>query len=837
VERPSAARFAPENVIIDVLTLPTRLLLACLLLAPCTSGADPAPFDLVGPRLQVTVQHAGQSLPITRVRALAVGDRLQLRAELPSSQSAHYLLVAAFLRGPTNPPPTNWFVRCETWTRSCQQDGISVTVPDGALQLLVFFAPETGGDFKTLVDAVQGRPGSFVRAAQELHQAALDRLRLEQYLNALHVLGETDPGQVKEAAPLLARSLAITVDEKCLDRIPALQAPCLMRRQESLILNDGHSDSVVATLTSGPASDLAMQAGNTAVMNSGAYVPYIGSILDIARLMDGFHTARYQYIPALTMQDGDGLVLMLNTPPSFHKPQSVLVTALAPVDKPVLPMLHAVDSKGEYCARRNPLVLPVEGEPIVFATGYAHDTFLAVTARDGKVVELPAHADARVGGYVVDTAKLEGTALDPRTRATLHGQWGFTAFDGPVFTLIDPGVTPWSLAPGDSNVVVAGRDDTLRLQSDGASCVTDVQLTDSSGVPQKTTWKVVGPNLLELKLPLQDAQPGPVTLALTSSGAKEPQTITLDALPDAGRLDGFTLYAGDEEGVLRGTRLEEVESLAWKRTTFTPGQLRSGVESDELQMKALDGSGVASFKAGDTGKATIKLKDGRSLKLAVTVGAARPRSVLIAKKMQRPPLADHLPIELANSDDVPVDARLTFSVRTQSPAAFAPDETLEIATADGTCSTSLSISKGEAKLETDQVAVASLVPSKALGASAFGPLQFRVVTHGIPSQWQPLATLVRVPVLAQLQCPTSPKKPCSLAGDDLFLIDSVAQDAAFNDPVSVPEGFADDVLSVPHSTDGRLYLKLRDDPTTVHSVRIPPTAAKARDPKAPDAGS
>lgn len=811
-----------------------RILLTCLLLPPAIGLADPAPFDLVGPTLRVTVTHGEVSLPITQVRALAMGDRLQLRAELPSSQSAHYLMVAAFLRGPTNPPPSNWFFRCETWARTCQHDGLTLTVPDGAQQLLVFFAPETGGDFRTLVDAVQGRPGSFVRAAQELHQAALDRLRLEHYLNALHVLGASDPGQVKEAAPLLARSLAITVDEKCLDRIPALQAPCLMRRQESLILNDGHSDSMVATLTSGPASDLAMQAGNTAVLSSGAYVPYIGSILDIARLMDGFHTARYQYIPALTMQDADRLVLMLNTPPSFHKPQSVLVTALAPVDTPQPPMLHAVDPNGEYCARRNPLLLPVEGEPIVFATGYAHDTVLEVRTRDDKVVELPAHSDARAGGYVVNTSTLEGVDLAPRSRATLRGKWGFVPFAGPFFTLIDPGVTPWLVAAGESDVAVVGREDTVRLQSAAASCVTSVQVADAGGAPLKASWKVLGPGQLELKLPLQDVQPGPVTLTITSSGMRSPQIVTLNALADAGRLDGFLIYAGDEEGVLHGNRLEDVESLVLKRIVFLPGQLRAGLGTDELPMLAHDAAALAGLKAGDTARATVKLKDGRTSKLIVIVGGSRPRGVLIAKKIQRAAVTEHVPIDLGNPEDVPVDARLTFSVRSLSPASFAADETLEIATTTGSASTSLSISRGDAKLETEQVAVASIVPSRALGASAFGPLQFRVVTHGIPGVWQPLATLVRVPALTDLQCPASPKKPCRLLGDDLFLIESVARDAAFTDSVLLPDGFPDEAFTIPHVTDGRLYLRLRDDPSSIHSVRFPPSDPPTKDRGAPE---
>src|SRR6185503_19810358 len=99
------------------------------------------------------------------------------------------------------------------------------------------------------------------------------------------------PGSLKELAPLLGRSLAIKMNAACLDRIPELQAPCLMQGQESLILNDGHSTSIVEALTSGPASDLAMEASFTPQLSYGYYSPYIASVLDIAKIFDSFRTA------------------------------------------------------------------------------------------------------------------------------------------------------------------------------------------------------------------------------------------------------------------------------------------------------------------------------------------------------------------------------------------------------------------------------------------------------------------------------------------------------------------------------------------------------------------
>ncbi len=232
----------------------------------------------------------------------------------------------------------------------------------------MFLAPHTGGDLRTLIGAVRGRPGAFVRTSQDLNQAALDRSRLERFLAAVRVLNEGDPSKLKEAAPLLARSLAIKVEEKCLDRIPELQAPCLMQGQESLILNDGHSTSIVEALTSGPGSDLAMEASYTPQLSYGYYSPYIASVLDIARIFESFRTAQYQYIPALASPQGDKLALTLNAAPSFHSPMSVMVIALPAVESAQLPPLHAVDPKEIFCVRRSTLVLPVDGAPLAFST-------------------------------------------------------------------------------------------------------------------------------------------------------------------------------------------------------------------------------------------------------------------------------------------------------------------------------------------------------------------------------------------------------------------------------------------------------------------------------------
>jgi hypothetical protein len=798
-------------------------------LAAAGAQAGPAPFDLAGPLLQVKVTRGAQTLPASEVPNLLAGDLIWIKADLPASQSAHYLMVTAFLSGSTNPPPPSWFFPCKTWTGKCADEGLTVTVPEGAQQVLVFLAPQTAGDLKTLVNAVRGRPGAFVRTSQDLNQAALDRSRLERYLAAIRALSDADPAKLAESAPLLARSLAIKVDEKCLDRPPALQASCLGQGQETLILNDGHSTSIVEALTSGPGSDLAMEASYTPQLSYGYYSPYIASVLDIARIFDSFRTAQYQYIPALATPRGDHLALALNAAPSFHNPQSVLVVALPAVEQPQLPPLHAVNPKDIYCAGKTALVLPVDGAPLVFSTAYAHDLTLSLTGKDGKSIDLPATPDAVQGGYVIDTAALHSAALGDSVHASLRGYWGFEPYRGPSFVLMNAHSKIWELAAGDEDALVVGRQDTVHLRADSVSCVDGIMLKDPAGKELKAEWKSVKPNELEVKLPLQGASPGAMTLLVSQYGVTDPQPILMQAFSEAGHFDGFAMHAGDAQGILKGSRLDEVASLSIRNLIFVPGELSTRSGADELPMVAQDPQAAASLKQERSIGAKVTLKDGRVLPLSGTVDSPRPRVALIGQSVQPSPSSKESNIQLADQGELPQDAVLTFAVRAQWPAAFTREETIEVATTDESSSTILSFSNGGMTLENSQVAVATFNPAKAFGASAFGPLRFRVQAKTISGDWQPLGNLVRLPILKDLTCPSTPELKCKLSGTNLYLVDSLSNDPGFAHPVQVPDGFLGAALPVPHPAAGSLYVRLRDDPAVINATsfevqQLPPTS-------------
>lgn len=812
-------------------------LLSGLLLSLWAAQARPAQFDLAGPTLEVEVTRGNRTLPAAEVPSLAVGDRVSLRAALPPGESAHYLMVAAFLRGATNPPPTNWFFECETWTRRCAKDGLTLTVPEEAGQLLVFLAPQTGGGFKTLVDAVRGRPGAFVRTSQDLMQAALDHSRLEAYLAAVRRQGEVDPSQLKEAAPLLARSLAIKVDEACLAKIPVLQAPCLAQGRESLILDDGRSASLAQALTSGPASDLAMEASATPQLKSGYYGPFIGSILDIARILDSLHTAQYQYFPALTTARGRDVALTLNAPPSFHDPKSVLVVAMPPVQSPEFPALHPVNPLEALCASKDPLLLPVEGAPVVFSTGYLHDAVLHLARKDGSVLDLPAQADPAHGGFVVKQPPGPAKVAADTATATLRGEWGFDRYEGPSFKLTNARAQAWSVSPGGSTDLIVGRAETLQLRADSVSCLADMTLVDNTAKAHKVEWKRSSASEVQVSLPLQDVQPGELTLQVREFGRAEPQALVLHAFSQAAHLESFTLHAGDTEGLLRGNRLDEVKTLSMSGVQFAPGTRTTRDGRDELSMLAQSGSDTRELK-GTT--AQVILSDGRTFAVPASVDSPRPSAALISKTVEWPGAAAENAIRVSSNTEVPLESRLTFSLRAVSPVSFSRNEKLELATTDGAFSVVLDVGAGDVILQSRRIAVVSLDPSRALGASAFGPLQLRRIIDGTTGEWIPLGTLVRLPKVVAVDCPADPAAACAMTGSNLFLLDSISTDPDFARATRVPDGFTDGVLPIPHPAQGKVYVKLRDDPGVVDVALVTvKSAAPATDATVapPQAGS
>jgi hypothetical protein len=793
-----------------------------LLISVSSAMADNAAFDLIGPKVEVRVQRAGVTLPIAEVPNLQAGDRVWVHADRPDTQSVRYLMVIAFLRGSTNPPPESWFTRVETWSKPVHEEGVFITVPQEAEEALVFLAPETGGAFSTLRAAVRGKPGAFVRAAQDLLQASLDRLRLEKYMEAVRETYTADPDQLKVHTTMLARSLGMKLDQQCFDKPSAQQVPCLTQNTDQLVLDDAHSQTMVATLTSGPSTDLLTQISSTPTARGGYYSPYIGAVVDVARILSTAHTAQYQYIPALALPHKDELNLRLNNPPSFRNPKSVIVIGLPPVRVAPPPPLRAVDGSQIFCAGKPSVVVAADGAPLVFASELAHNFVLHVDIKGAPGVDLPATPDPIRGGFIVETHALQSADLSGEVSGTLRGSWGFRTFEGPHYHFRTSRPSQWTVASKDASALIVGREDTLHLQSDDACCVSEVSLKDQQGKTVTAEWKSSKPDEIEIKVPLQKASAGWLTLQVKKFGLREIDEVPLHTYAEAGRLDTFSIHAGDADGLLKGTRLDQVESLDVNGIRFTPGALTRANQQDELKLTTADADAKTKLHPGDSLTIHATLKDARVLDLKSEVEAQRPAVTLLSKSIQVEQSSSPSAVKLGSQEELPQNGHLNFFLKTQAPENFLPAEKIEVATADESFRVTLSFKDGSLTPQDSKTVLAALDPMKLLGPSAFGPLKFRPVSgDGTNGDWQSLVNLVRVPLLTGVRCPSDPEKQCTLSGDKLFLLDSVSTDADFANPVKVPEGFVEDALAIPPPKGKTLYIKLRDDPQTIDTVALP----------------
>ena len=805
-----------------------RCLQLILLVSLASTGlyADSPAFDLTGPKVDVHVKRGEVTLPIGEVPNLLPGDRLWIHPDLPESQSAHYVLIVAFLRGATNPPPMDWFTRVETWNRAVRSEGVFITVPSEAQQALIFLAPETGGDFSTLRNAVRGRPGAFVRATQDLQAASWDRMRLEAYLAEVKVTSQTDPSLLKERTAMAARSLGVKLDKECFDKPSDQQAPCLVEHTDGLVLDDANAQSLVVQLTSGSTQDLMNQISYSALGGAGAFSPYIGAIVDTARILASLHTAHFQYIPALALPTKDTLNLRLNVPPSFRDPKSVVVVALPPVGAAKPPPLHPVSPAESYCAEKPGLVLPAEGAPIVYSTQLAYGLNLHIETHTGSNItsaDLPVKADPSAGGLVlVDAAP---TLAPGDLTAVLRGKWGFDNWEGPRFRLhaVEPG--KWTLAGGDQSALVVGREDTLHLEGESSLCVERVE-EQVGGNAVKLGWKSAKPELLEVAVPMKDAAPGPVTLEIFQFGLAKPDSLPMRAYAEAASLDRLTLSAGDTTAVLRGTRLDEVEEAELDGITLTPAALSRVQDLDQLAMNAV--GSTATLDPGRRSMANVQLRDGRKLKVPVIVEPARPQVMLLSKGTQEEEQATPSPVHLSSPDDIPVDQRFVFFLRSSVPIKFPRTEKVEVAAVDGSFHTLLSLTDGGLMLEDSTTAVGNVDPLARFGSSAFGPLQARAISaDDVTGDWLPLGTLVRLPGFKELHCPHNLAKPCTLIGTNLFLATSIGASNDFENATYVTPEYTGTQITVPHPVNGLLYVKLRDDPATVQTLTLPVMAVVA----------
>src|SRR5947209_18583548 len=129
----------------------------------------------------------------------------------------------------------------------------------------------------------------------------------------------------------------------------------------------------------------------------------------------------------------------------------------------------------------------------------------------------------------------------------------------------------------------------------------------------------------------------------------KPEEITLRIDSKVAHLDRFAINAGYQEGVLTGTRLDEVSSLDLKGIHFLPVALSRANQTDELRLSAPNAS-ATDMQPEQKLIASVSLKDGRVLEAPTTIEAPRPKFTLISKSIKSPIAS---PFPLKNQDNLP----------------------------------------------------------------------------------------------------------------------------------------------------------------------------------------
>jgi hypothetical protein len=817
---------------------------ACLFViffAAVLRADDKARFDLAGPTIDIRVTRGSSTLPIAQVPNLLPGDKIWIKADLPPSQSNHLILIVAFLRGTTNEPPDNWFTEIDTWEKKTAE-GTTVTVPNEAEEALLFVAPETGGDFKTLRSAVKGKPGLFIRADTDLNEASFEQQRIEHYLAAMKTVPQDDPKAIQEHSAKLAATLALKPDADCFKQPIDQQVLCLTQSSAPVLLDDGHGQSIAEAISTGPSSDFINAASYTQPVGAGLYSAYVGAVVDLVHLVGMLRTAQYQYIPGLSFPQGSSLSLRLNTPPSFHKPESVIVIGLPAIQKAKLPPLHPHDANQVACLLQPKMTIPLEGAPLVFSSSFAHGLVLHLN-RTGAPTDIPLTPDAFEGGLVVAKEEKREPLVDPKPQSdsalpvkadvkigtttdltitgTVRGYWGFDPFEGPTITLQQVKGKDWKIV--DNAQLIAGQDNHFTLKGDGSACIEHIALTSDDAKDVDVSFKPAAgkdaKDTLALDVSLKTVQPGGYSLAIQQYGDSERDKVPLTAYTAGIHLDAIKIHGGDKTAVLTGQGLKDVVSVLIEKQTFTP----SAEGNDDKTMHLQADTGVS---PEDGSNATAKLKDGRTMPVKISAEAARPELKLLSFKATSVQKDGTLPVSFGAKDDILLEGKLTFVVQTKD--AFPRTQTVEVATADSSVHTVLSLATNNLVLQDDHTAVATLDPLKAFGQSAFGKLQMRpVAADGTPGNWTPLGVLVRAPEITAIHCTTAAVPTCTIDGSNLFFAQSFAAARDFSNPTDVPTGFAENNFVVPTPSDGEtLYLKLRDDPSSIATVTLPTPVRK-----------
>src|ERR1035437_1047411 len=410
---------------------------------------------------------------------------------------------------------------------------------------------------------------------------------------------QNDEKAIQDRSAKTASTPYLKPKADCFKKPVEQQVNCLTQSSAPVLLNDGHGQSIAEAVSTGASSDFINAASYTQPGGGGLYSAYVGAAVDLVHLVNLMHTAQYQYIPAISFPQDSTLNLRLNAPPSFHKPESVIVIGLPAIQKAKPPPLHPHDPNQVACLLQPKMTLSLEGAPLVCSTSFAHDLVLHLN-RTGAPADIPLTPDAFEGGLAVAKEKQRqalhvakpqdgsaepdvkiGTSRDLTITGTVRGYWGFDSFEGPTLTVQQVNGKDWKIV--SDTQLLAGQDNHLILKGDSTACVQHIALTNNGNKEVDVTFKPDtgkdAKNTLDLDISLKKVQPGGYSLAIQQYGDSNKDNVPLTAYTGDIHLDGIKIHAGDNTAVLAGQGLKEVVSAQIDNQTFMPDRKSTRLNS------------------------------------------------------------------------------------------------------------------------------------------------------------------------------------------------------------------------------------------------------------------
>jgi hypothetical protein len=430
-------------------------------------------------------------------------------------------------------------------------------------------------------------------------------------------------------------------------------------------------------------------------------------------------------------------------------------------------------------------VLPVDGAPLVYSTGLAHDLVLHINypadAKNGPAEQqdIPLSADAYRGGLVLGTipkrhalpqpgfaasgstpaskaaeatpvSASSTSAPDPASEVqltgaeltgTIKGFWGFDPFTGPVMPLEETPGKDWKLSGDDP--VIAGKDQHLLISSTGTACIQSITLEPSAGEheakqdnkpdskpdskPDKETWKSAEKlNEVDVKLDVPAHDAGAMHLAIRQFGDPKPVTVSLVSYSPPAKLDALSFHAGDTTAILTGTSLDEVRQVDFGGLVFKPAQHGTNPVPQpngkaELRLTLAADAQAPKLPVGESLSAAVALNDGRTLDLPVTVEAPRPMISILGKADVPPDNAPRTPFRIRLDSQNDLPVANALMFSLKTAQPFPRAGKVEIASPDDSLHTALSLTDPNPSLILES-------PDTLLGTlqplKAFGPSAF-----------------------------------------------------------------------------------------------------------------